>query len=260
MKNSLLATAVASTLLLASSAHAFTGKIEFTGKLVDKNPYWSISIPAKSIQDAKGWQSKLTDGKAIKGDKTEFSFKKNIPFVQGYMNKALEKKTGTNGKLLTVGIEPIVTIAGHKLNWRENNETGDTPLELSVKIRGQAHGSDIKDGELNFTLSDGFVYFAADRKNSILLVNRGSTPQQQKASALLQLTADMLTRVYSQFNYSQQTTIENSSYSASAHNFVNYDAYAGAFMTELSDFKATFDNNAIPEKWTASIPVTISYK
>ncbi len=70
MKNSLLATAVASTLLLASSAHAFTGK------LVDKNPYWSIGIPSKSIQDAKCWKSKLTDGKAIKGNKTEFSFKK----------------------------------------------------------------------------------------------------------------------------------------------------------------------------------------
>ncbi len=252
MKNSLLATAVASTLLLASSAHAFTGKIEFTGKLVDENPYWSVGIPAKSIQDAKGWQSKLTDGKAIKGDKTEFSFKKDIPFVEGHMSKLLTKKD-LNNQLIPAGTEPVVTIAGYKLNWHENNEKNNKPKALSVKIKGKAYGSSIPDGKLDFSLTDGFIL--AGELNGHYWHYGGSTPNQ--ARALSKLTS-YITPLLKSGNMSANSKYP--SYLALAIYHKSFNSYLGAFATTLSNFKATFDNNAIPEKWTASIPVTISYK
>ncbi len=268
MKNSLLATAVASTLLLASSAHAFTGKIEFTGKLVDKNPYWSIGIPAKSVQDAKGWKSKLSDGKAIKGNKTEFSFKKDIPFVQGHMTKLLTKR-GANHKLMAIGVEPIVTIAGHKLNWQENNENGSKPKELSVKIKGQAYGSDTKDGVLDFTLDDGASFFI--KKNGLFSssvnINNDNklSSQQKKAASLLSELIKKIIDVAPSNKLKIKTKHVTLSPISSAQSLdiakINgASGYAGAFVTNLSNFKATFDNDAIPEKWTASIPVTISYK
>ncbi len=256
MKNSLLATAIASTLLLASSAHAFTGKIEFTGKLVDKNPYWSISIPAKSIQDAKGWKSKMTDGKAIKGDKTEFSFKKDIPFVQGHMTKLLTKKDAS-GQLITTGVDPIITIAGYKLDWKENNESGTSnkPKVLSVKIKGKAYGYDIKDGKLELTLTDGFSFGNINGPTKFIYGDKSSNIVQLRAAK------NLLPSLNEKLSFPGPIYHSNiSSEHAVPEKNKNFTNYMGSFATTLSNFKATFDNDAIPEKWTASIPVTISYK
>ncbi len=255
MKNSLLATAVASTLLLASSAHAFTGKIEFTGKLVDKNPYWSIGIPAKSIQDAKGWKSKLTDGKAIKGDKTEFSFKKDIPFVEGHMTKWLEKKD-KQGHFVTTGMTPVVTIAGYQLTWNENKETpSHSPKKLSVKVNSQANGTSVKDGKLDFSLTDGFVFIGYMKGDSSLQgVGKNKNQQEKAASNLMPVLASLTGKPLG--DRSNLGSTKALPYNADRH----WERYLGSFATKLSDFKATFDNDAIPEKWTASIPVTISYK
>ncbi len=264
MKNSLLATAVASTLLLASSAHAFTGKIEFTGKLVDKNPYWSIGIPAKSVQDAKGWQSKLADGKAIKGGKTEFSFNKKMDFVQGTMNKmARLKAKGAGYPSLT----PIINVAGHTLDFKENEESGSRGLlSFSVPIKGEKYGTKLKDGKLNIKLNDGWI-FASD--NSIAIdKNIYKRVTGIKNGAPLQLKAFEVMKPIILPLFAKAKTYNKKYLEDSYRSYTGYDllhdytgeSYLGAFATELSDFKATFDNDAIPEKWTASIPVTISYK
>ncbi len=251
MKNSLLATAVASTLLLASSAHAFTGKIEFTGKLVDKNPYWSIGIPAKSIQDAKGWKSKLTDGKAIKGDKTEFAFKKDIPFVQGRMTKPLTKRDASN-HLIVTGMTPVVTISGHKVDWKENNEPYATgPKKLSVKIKGEAYGTEIKNGQLNFTLNTGASISCYLKASDTLWknVNTSNKDSHRSSTFLPSIMPKSKIAMNNRVSYQNLPYYEN-----------KCDQAVSAISTSIYDFKAIFDNNAIPEKWTASIPVTLSYE
>ncbi len=112
------------------------------------------------------------------------------------MTKYLEKKDA-HGRLVTVGIEPIVTVAGHQLNWTENDEYGNKPKELSIKIKGLAYGTDIKDGKLDFTLKDGFIFggSAPTAKHKVWLYGK-NTPEQLRAESALKPVMSPLLKAY----------------------------------------------------------------
>ncbi|PSW22332.1 hypothetical protein C9J21_22390 [Photobacterium phosphoreum] len=237
MKKLVLSLVAVSTMLAAGAANAaqtpFNGQLDFSGAMTSTAPVWKWEIPAASQTAAKGW-STTADSGVVTGANTVFTLDNaDIPFIQGYTPDAV----GEGGP----GLVPTITVAG-------NHVLTDTPQALDVSVTGDGKADA---GTMKMTLSG-----AAATAFSIPGVN---TPEVYKtAGALGQSAYDMISKHVDAGVrvFDAATTM---SYIENRLSDVQYVNQVASYATNLGKFSLSFPTASIPDAWTATVPVTVTY-
>ncbi|PSW24738.1 hypothetical protein C9J21_21910 [Photobacterium phosphoreum] len=238
MKKLVLSLVAVSTMLAAGAANAaqtpFSGQLDFSGVITDTAPVWKWEIPAASQTAAKGWTTKKDSG-VVTGANTVFTLDNaDIPFIQGYTPDVIGE--GSPGLL------PTITVAG-------NHVLTNTPEALDISVTGDNKADA---GTLKMTVTGGaaFGYSTADGFASAVYKTPG---------ALGQVAYNMISKNAP----AGAAPGDNDNAWVWAAEAISgksgYKDLVSSYATNLGKFSLSFPTASIPDAWTATVPVTVTY-
>ena len=256
MKKTYLAVFIIPTMLAAGPANAafvestdgmFSGKLDFTGTVVDMAPNWKWQIQEASVAKASDWVLIKTNSK-VNGNNTEWDLasKGPIDFLQGFMQSTV--------KIGRSGLTPVVAIAGVQVD-------SSTSHLFSVPVTATVGDSPTADGVMTGTYTQVYAGISALFVNQIINIAADVSNQALAITAkgLLDEHKAALEAKYPGMTVSSGGSSSNTSVLSllTTTDLAQQDR-AVSLATSLSDFKISFPTGSIPDSWNASIPVEIT--
>lgn len=260
MKKTLLATATLSILIASGMANAaftdadgsggWSESLEFNGTITNTNPMWKYKIPAAAEQAANTFNIKRDQG-VIEGNNTNFNFTdKNFTVLEGVM-KDLAPKSG-------LGLTPIIVFGevGKTIVWDTSNQSMSKPTNISIGVRKEI--SQI--GQLSFKLQ-GQAATQAVYKGAIWPDNIGYSNVSKAANLLM-------SQPYYNKTYSKYPSRDDGGPQVAGVGHSSTFPLIGSVYTDMSSalivdafaFKLSVPTAFIPDKWTATLPISITVK
>ncbi|PSW21690.1 hypothetical protein C9J21_22395 [Photobacterium phosphoreum] len=237
MKKLVLSLVAVSTMLAAGAANAaqtpFNGQLDFSGVITSTAPVWKWEIPAASQTAAKDWSTKADSG-VVTGANTVFTLDNaDIPFIQGYTPDVVGEGSP--------GLVPTITVAG-------NHVVNDRPEVLDISVTGDGKADA---GMLKMTLTGGasIGFTATDGKGTNVYKSSG---------ALGQTAYDMISK---HIPAGASVTVSGTTMMWLA-NYLGDNTHTNqvaSYATNLGKFSLSFPTASIPDAWTATVPVTVTY-
>ncbi|MEB0968013.1 fimbrial protein [Citrobacter braakii] len=253
--------AILTTIVLFYSLHAFSstildgGEIRFRGYVTDDGPKWRWRVASDDkIWDVDLSESFQKDGRFI------FNLKRKgtIPFLEGYLYEVTER----GGP----GMTPYISYTtGEKpLQLYEGTNTASQRFRTGVPVYNPETGQPV--GELLFTVEQGMAVALGHQTDSaragqgMFLVSGGSVNnvQPDKISAGLINRLSALLFMNKGFNNRVGTNGNIKSLPQNILSDGQTENIAAAYASVLNDFELHLSAGDIPEKWYATLNVTVT--
>ena len=249
------------TIVLFYSLHAFSstildgGEIRFRGYVTDDGPKWRWRVAS----DDKIWDVDLSES-FQKNGRYIFNLKRKgtIPFLEGYLYEVTER----GGP----GMTPYISYTtGEKaLHLYEGTNTTSQRFRTGVPVYNPDTGQSV--GELLFTVEQGMAVGLGHQTDNpgpgqgMYLVSGESVSnvQPDKLSAGLINRLSTLLFMNKGFNNRIGTTGNVKQISQSILSDGQTKNIAAAYASALNDFELHLSAGDIPEKWYATLNVTVT--
>lgn len=255
MKKTLLALATTSAFIVSGSVLAAfsdapkgegagaNAQLEIKGTLINTDPKWLWQIPSATKAAVSGIALQRGAG-VVSGENYEYSLTNDtLPVLEGYMKTPAER-TGS-------GITPVITV-----NTQKVTSIGACTDAVGCKIQVNATHGDKTVGVLEMNMRTSGAYLV---KNSIGAfypeIGGGVTAG---ALALLSNQAGVGTTyagaVENTGGGTDWANIENFTMAAS------FETPSASRLVQLQSAKLIVPRTAIPDVWSAAVPITITLK
>ncbi|MGL5236691.1 MAG: hypothetical protein ACRC8O_01445 [Plesiomonas shigelloides] len=257
MKKTILAVATLSVLMASCMANAaytdadksgsWSGNLNFNGTISNTGPSWKYQIPDDAVVAAKDWNTERSSA-AVSGQESTFSFPdKDFTLLMGVM-KAPAVHNGA-------GMQPVVTFGSGSdaLVWDTATETGTIRnFDFHVDVKNNDSNTV---GQLVMTVITQSATQAVDAYNGAI-ASDSSFNNAVEAFKLLK-SQDYYLKSYDKHNVRDLSTASSTSMLNDTN---SYNTLSAALVAKVNTFELKFPTTAIPETWSATLPISITVK
>lgn len=276
MKKTLLAALMLPALGAATAAHAYQGKLDIDGTIVDNSPKWSHGIPAAAAKNMKDVHLEVSNGK-LTPSKNELEFE--LPKA-AQSNTAFQSHMPKPRVMGGPGLTPEISITQASGDTTVPVNSGQY-MDVTIKATGTRAGQKVTDGKLTFKMLAANVIAVNDGQHSQLIIPSSTDPKAKAAfdAAIADAKAQLASTTAWGTKFKGITeakgsndkwakllngTVKANPAPAAVNGKTAKAAPKGYFQSSLSSKivtpKVTFNKSDLPDTWSATLPITITMK